>query len=130
MQKTILAYVLDLMRLAIRHFFGRAQRVMYSSKYPILDPTTQTKEERTRRLLYTKSDQWAYEKEWRIFDPCARPGVQVFPPELLTSVTFGMRISPDDEALVRGWIDTRAQRPSLWRAVAKQREFGLDFVPA
>jgi hypothetical protein len=76
--------------------------------------------------LYTKSDQWSYEREWRVK---STPGVKVYPPGALTEITFGCRTSPQTIREVRKVVDQNDQRPVLFRARVVPGKFALDRVP-
>jgi len=56
---------------------------------------------------------WAYEQEWRIIDPENGPGYRAYPPELLKSVIFGLRMSGPDRELVKKWVGQRGHSRHL-----------------
>ncbi|OYX46045.1 MAG: hypothetical protein B7Y90_17255 [Alphaproteobacteria bacterium 32-64-14] len=51
------------------------------------------------KIMTTKARKWAYEEEWRIVT--GKPGRLHFDPEHLEEITFGMRISKDNEEKLR-----------------------------
>ena len=71
-------------------FFGSAQKVKYSRAYPAIDVTSEDHEELAESLLLTKSEDWQYEKEWRIFD-FQGSGVRTFSEHCLREVILGAR---------------------------------------
>jgi hypothetical protein len=89
-------------------------------------------EEKPAPNMYTeslrrKADVWEYEQEWRIIDPMNGPGIQRFPPEALTSVYLGCRITSENRIKITNWCRARDPRPKVYWAEEKTREFGLDF---
>lgn len=64
------------------------------------------------KILTTKAKKWAYEEEWRIVT--SQPGRLYFDPDYLEQITFGLRITKDNEErlretqgeLTRGWVST------------------------
>jgi hypothetical protein len=55
--------------------------------------------ERARAILSTKNLKWSYEREWRLFAP--RAGRAEHGPDAATTVYLGMRMSEEDQHLVR-----------------------------
>lgn len=47
------------------------------------------------KILTTKAQKWSYEEEWRIVT--SKPGRLYFDPEYLQQITFGLRITKDNE---------------------------------
>ena len=114
-------------------FFGWAQPVVYSEAYPqvnILKNTSDesTSDERTQ-LILIKSDHWAYESEWRIIEHDNGYGTYQFPPELLTGVIFGCRMTEENKEKIKQWIKEGKCKPRLYQAKRKKNEFGLDIMP-
>jgi hypothetical protein len=78
-------------------------------------------------LLLTKYEDWKYEEEWRII---ADKGGELyrFPPEALTGVIFGCRMSETSKRKVILWINRSSCKPLLYQATIRSRDFGLDIV--
>ena len=75
------------------------------------------KQLKANEVLYTKSIEWAYEREWRVIRPLkdgteVSPGKICFevPPEAVRSITFGCRTTPALEKQIR---DLVAANPNL-----------------
>ncbi|PMG18390.1 DUF2971 domain-containing protein [Vibrio splendidus] len=106
---------------------GATRKVSYTKKYPSLNSKFLLNEDKfeasLQRVLYTKSEQWKYEQEWRTFKP---EGGKVYPlPGDIKSVIFGARASGMDIEIVKRLInDTKIK---LYQAELKQGEFGLKF---
>ncbi len=106
------------------YFFRRSQEVKYFESYPstrIFDPD----EKRMETALLAKSAHWSYEKEYRIIE-LRGSGVYHFPDHLLVEVILGCQINDDDAKSVIEWANTRNDRPRVYRARKKNREFGLS----
>jgi hypothetical protein len=112
-------------------FFARAQEVRYENERPqanLLGPWEALTEHATRALL-TKAKDWHYEDEWRIIDLDSGPGIQKCPPESISGVILGSRISSSDRQRIKEWCRNREPAPMLYKAIMKDREFGLDVIP-
>ena len=77
--------------------------VKYSRKYPIVNPIVG---HATNETLLTKAEQWAYEREWRIIIPNSL-GAHRFPPQCLTGIIFGCKMSNEHKDLIRSWCKNR-----------------------
>src|SRR5207253_1217672 len=79
---------------------GKPQKVVYTNERPVIqvyDPKMDTKLSMlhlANTFFLNKSEEWAYEKEWRMILPV---DMQIhlisFPPDCLTSVVLGSRMS-------------------------------------
>lgn len=87
------------------------------------------------RLVYTKSNAFAYEQELRIYSGDGR-NVEAdfedlgFHQDELESVTFGPRIAPEDEAAIRGLVAADYREVAIRRAVLEPGQFAVAIVPA
>ncbi|AXQ28852.1 DUF2971 domain-containing protein [Solimonas sp. K1W22B-7] len=109
-------------------FFGMTQRVTYSKDYPRINPITQSSEDRVRRLLLWKGNQWSYEKEWRIVDTDAGPGIRKFPVEYIHSVLLGPKITAEHEKAVRAWVATMKHEVSVRRVASIAGSYQMRLV--
>ncbi len=84
----------------------------------VRDPLPHTwKQLNAKEVLYTKSSEWAYEREWRMIRPL-KEGTEVSPgkicfdvsPEAVRSITFGCRTTPALEKEIRDFV---ASNPAL-----------------
>lgn len=87
------------------------------------------------RLVYTKSNPFAYEQEQRIYSGDGRNAEADFEDigfhqDELESVTLGPRIHPEDEAAVRGLVAAGYGEVAMRRAVLEPGRFGITIVPA
>ncbi|MFH4518000.1 hypothetical protein WKI44_23390 [Vibrio alginolyticus] len=100
-------------------------KVKYTQSYPSLSSNVLLDSDQfnssLKRVLYTKSKQWEYEKEWRTFKP---QGGKVYPlPGKIKSVTFGARSSQMDIEIVKKLI--AGTDIKLFQAELKQNDFGI-----
>ena len=108
-------------------FLGRAQKVEYSVTYPCIVYPVDSDDAKVDKWLLTKADCWKYEAEWRVIER-AGPGIYELPPDLLTGITFGSRMSEADRAQLREWALQRKPRPQLYDARPRPQEFAIDIV--
>lgn len=106
-------------------FFMRAQQVQYPKLRPQINPLHDSDEAMMTAALLTKSDHWAYEKEWRIIHYEKGPGIYRYPTGALTGVILGAQISPENEALIRKWIDEMTVPARVHRGSPSATEFRL-----
>lgn len=106
------------------HFRKGLVPVSYTDNYPMFTVADMGPE--LCRLFWTKSSHWSYEKEWRIIQD--RKGVQKIPMDALDGVILGCAISDENEQKVRSWMKMWRPKPVLYRAVKKQRQYGLDII--
>lgn len=104
-------------------FFGTAQQVKYSTDFPVVDYFNTPNEEQANLIFLTKFSGWAYEKEWRIIDHETGPGIHEYPPELLQSVIFGLRMPETDRKRIREWVMKRGHAVKFFEAQRHDRQF-------
>lgn len=110
------------------NIFRDAFPVVYGS--PVLFPFPSTnKDDLTYELILRKSQRWQSEKEWRILIPAEGSKDREFEPEILTGLIFGSRATAGFIDQVLEMVAQRPQPLKLYRAVGKEREYGLDIVP-
>lgn len=107
--------------------FGAAQQVSYSKSYPEIDFYNTPEEERLKLSLLTKFEDWSYEREWRIIDHKNGPGCRQYPPELLKSVTLGLRMKDEPKAQIQSWLKKRPSPVRVFQAVQSESRFELTF---
>lgn len=112
-------------------FFARARDVHYANELPQANllSSWDTVIEHAAGALLIKAKDWQYEEEWRIIDLDKGPGIQRCPPESISGVILGFRMSARDRQQIMEWCKDREPAPTLYEAKMKDREFGLDIVP-
>jgi len=113
---------------ATTKFFARALNVIYEEHRQCINAFDSYTPQQLADKLLTKAKDWKYEKEWRIVDHINGQGTQKFPEEALTGVIMGCRISKDNKEKIINWCGDRKQRPNLYEAREKEKEFGLDII--
>jgi hypothetical protein len=103
--------------------------VHYADRYPDLNFFSSPRDEILRAVLGTKSGAWTHEGEWRITTR-GQTGNFKIPPTLITGVILGMRMSPQNENVIREWIASRSPAIDLLRVSHKPNSFLLELVPA
>ena len=116
---------------------GLARGIDYmADRPPIMVPLRYNpgEQEAARRMSLIKAESWRYESEYRIL---ANPEVDwgypfdgryvSFPPELLTGITLGMRISRTDREAILQWARDRNPPLTVWEAYEDPHNFTLKY---
>ena len=116
----------------LRHaeFFGNALPVVYQLERPVVNFYRDEFTEKVHKLLLTKSQDWAYEREWRIIVQNRQKQPYIyFDPAVLRAVYLGCRIADDRREVVRGWLCGRSSFPAppLFQARPSDTKYGLVF---
>ena len=98
--------------------------ITYSPHYPVADLVSSTG---LLEAILTKAKQWDYEKEWRITIP-GRKGPHRFPPQCLTGVIFGCRMSDMHKDLIRFWSKDREPVIKYYQAQEREDSYSLEIV--
>ncbi len=96
-------------------FFGRAQQVIYSINYPVVNIIKELPKN-SENIFITKSDLWAYEKEWRIIDHDHGSGIYCFEKNAIKKLIFGVKTNPKHIEHIKGVLDQNQIYPSLYKA--------------
>lgn len=104
--------------------FEEATPVTYSSERVRVNLIDSDYSQRT--VLLTKSLDWHYEQEWRLIEVGTSPGVRIWPPEALTAVVLGARISEADRARVMEWVARRSPKIAVRQASMSTKKFKVD----
>lgn len=106
-----------------------AHRVDYQWDYPTLKFFEADDEERVRALCLTKSKDWEYEQEWR-YVLLRRAGEAsrriAYPPETLTGILLGHRISDEHRDNVCEWVDQLSHTIEVSRVEPAKRRYALE----
>jgi hypothetical protein len=109
--------------------FVKALPVEYSKSFPVIQYTQNIAGDLIRKAFLTKADDWAYEKERRIFEMDRAGQYMFYAPRSLVGVILGAKISNTDEAKVRDLLIEREARghPSLrlYRAVCQESSYAV-----
>lgn len=109
-------------------FFGRAQEVIYSDDFPIVDFFNTPADRQVENIFLTKFSGWKYEKEWRIIEHNSGPGSYEYPGGLLKTITFGCKTAQKHKELVRIWAARRKSQVQFRECFLEKRQFKLRIV--
>lgn len=112
-------------------FFPNAQKVRYSAEMPTFDPVPilrhELEESDFMSMFSSKSQSWAYEKEWRVFH--AKAGTAYcYPSEALTGVYFGPEIAPAALEIVCLILQGQSETTAFWKGTRSTTTFKVDFT--
>jgi hypothetical protein len=110
--------------------FGASQPVSYSDSHPVVDFYNTPNDKQVQLSFLTKYLGWAYEQEWRVIDHDQGPGLREYPPDLMRSVTFGLRMPAQQRAKIREWIGRRNHPVRFLQAVQDDQQFAIRLVDA
>ena len=81
------------------------------------------------RMPYTKSRAWEYEAEYRVLK--ASNMKLTYPPDSLMEVSFGYRMNPDFESVIRSWVKSGGhQRAKFLRAIPSRTLIDFNYIDA
>ena len=106
-------------------FFAHAQPVRYERERPRVNPITQSTEQMLHNAIFTKSGDWAYEKEWRILHYRQGVGERQLPQTSLKAIVLGVALSGNDRSVVEAWAKTSPAKPPVLRAFLSSTEFSV-----
>lgn len=108
-------------------FLAGALPVAYSAELAIPTLFGRDHWERVEALLLTKAADWSYEREWRVLDPHAGPGLRRFPANLLTGLILGSNMSASDRHAVIDWVRSSKSPLEIYQAERHPDRYALQF---
>lgn len=90
--------------------FISALPVNYSKNFPIIHYRQDIAGDLVRNAFLTKSIEWSYEKERRIFEPDLANKFLHFDPAALVGIILGSKISKVDEGMIANLLDARKSK--------------------
>lgn len=103
-----------------------ALKVDYQAEFPVMRFFYDSDEQRVNAAALTKSGHWRYEKEWRVVVANSAKQRMQPPPQVLTGVTLGSRMSSNDEAEVRDWIRRLGHPVELRKARPAKDRYAVE----
>ncbi len=97
----------------LENSLGNPEKVVYPEDYPVQDYNDYysiDNESLVMNTIFTKSNHWSYEQEWRIFEFRKSKGIHKFPEKLLTGIIIGCKAS---DKIVNELKEFSQQRPML-----------------
>lgn len=110
-------------------YFNDARQVIYQSKYPrieIFEKLGPVGLPSTQAALLTKSTDWSYEQEYRIFAP-AGPGMRPYPADRMVGVYFGCRMSEGHKKAVKSLIRRRNHPVKMFQGRLHPSQYLVEF---
>lgn len=107
--------------------FSKAKPVRYEHERRVLNILERDVEKLIDYSIFTKSDHWAYEREWRILQT-GGAGVYQIPCSALVQVILGAQISAEDQSLVQSWVASAAPSPKLSKAELSKKTFKINVL--
>ena len=115
--------------------FDRAWKVHYASQYPNVSFSFgSSRFDQMKALVLTKSADWSYEDEFRLFRVKDRIRKEPFPthflfrPDLLDGVILGSELEADKEKEILEMVKLRTASTEILRATRSSREYSLDIT--
>lgn len=107
---------------------AQAQSVCYSAIRQPINPYEDDQTAALDKALFTKSEHWRYEAEWR-FLRLDGPGQEHFDPRHLTGIVVGALATAATVETVKSWASQRTAPLALSRAKISNSEFKLVIEP-
>ena len=102
-------------------------QVDYDENYPVVNRLHDDPNKSAKKMIFTKAKSWAYEEEWRMVDEDGTRSHQ-FPSRFLTGVIFGLRMTDEHKALIRGWCKDRRPAMKYYEARQSEDSYSLKIV--
>lgn len=112
------------------------RKVSYSMNRPAINLSQETGE----NILFTKSEEWAYEEEWRMLMPLKMASTTIespessvhlfrFPSQAIRSVIFGCRIKKHTQEEILKALDTEEMRHvKTYKSTINQQHYKIDCI--
>jgi hypothetical protein len=101
--------------------------VDYTEEYPLINAYKTSDDEKTNKIIWTKSKDWKYEDEYRVLWLNGANKFLKIPDGIIRRVVLGWKVSPTDKAEMISILRPRTDRISLFQAEAKGNSFSLRF---
>ncbi|MEZ5436025.1 MAG: DUF2971 domain-containing protein [Pseudomonadales bacterium] len=108
-----------------RKFLPTAHPVNYEKSRPTVNPIIDTPEVMLDRSMFTKSDHWFYEKEWRVLQYERGASAYQFPEKILVGILLGAQISEENKLLVHQWAEQSPSKPWVKQVFLSPTEFKI-----
>jgi hypothetical protein len=103
--------------------------IEYTRLYPEIVPSSEDDIEDIKRLFLVKSIDWDYEEEYRLILTNGTDKAYRIDDEIIHDVTIGTNMPDDHIEKIIDALSAHVPKPKLFRATARDYEFGLDFEP-
>ncbi|MBW5798624.1 DUF2971 domain-containing protein [Halomonas elongata] len=106
--------------------FRGARKVQYHKHFPVLNWWKDSVFNIYWSMVFNKSDDWSYEKEWRVFDESGK-GVRKFRAKALSGIYMGCQISEENAYKLVSLAKSFPFDIKVYSSKIKEREYSLDF---
>jgi hypothetical protein len=103
--------------------------IYYEKNVPVIKYFESELSDDIFEIIFTKSIDWEYEREWRIWQQDVAPGLNPFNSAKLTGIIFGCKAKPDFVDSVCEMNSRRRTPLATYKATMRDREFALDIAP-
>ena len=108
------------------NIFATSQPVRYSKSRPLINPVSQTQDEMLDHAIFTKSEHWSYEQEWRLIQYEKGAGIYKVPRNDLAGIVLGALITEPDKHDVLRWVKGTEQPLVVYQAKISSTNFELE----
>jgi len=102
------------------------KQVRYRQSRPLV-PLGAPQTHQIEASLLRKSEDWAYEREWRLLTKA--PGERHLKPRDICEIVFGCRTSPEARERIAEWNSVRQFPAVVSEAHVREDVYGLDILP-
>ncbi|MFZ2864383.1 MAG: DUF2971 domain-containing protein [Ignavibacteriaceae bacterium] len=102
-------------------------KVKYQNKFPIINPCKQSFEQRTKLQFLIKSEDWKYEKEWRILLLNGSRQKVELPKNVIKNIYFGLRSSDENINKSKKILKISNPEIGIFKAQKEEDKFSLSF---
>lgn len=111
--------------------FVTALPVRYSHNFPIIQYTQGIAGDLIRKAFLTKSEDWRYEQEWRIFEPKKAEHLMSYNSKALFGIFLGARINDEDKSMVFDLLKERKSRrfhmPWIYQTKCSEKTYEVNY---
>lgn len=105
---------------------SRALPVQYSNTRPLIDLTEDSCKSQLIKILYSKSNDWCYEQEWRLCDYLRGPGIHLIPTSALRRIIVGFKAPHNLLREVLAWTQNYPDSIEVYRVRKSTSSFELE----
>lgn len=102
-------------------------KVKYRKRFPIINPCRHSIEQRMQLQFLTKSEDWKYEKEWRILLLNGSKQKRELPVGVINNIYFGLNTRAEDIRHCKELLQQYNSNIGFFKAHKKNNTFGLEF---
>ena len=101
--------------------------VDYTKEYPVINAYKTSDDDKTKKIVWTKSKDWEYEQEYRIIWLNGANQLLRVPDGIIRRVILGCQVDPADKSDMISTLRFCSNRISIFQAERQEHSFGLRF---